>query len=215
MNLNGNHHTLYPQCTAVFLSAAQNRDGQVFNQLDIDLKALTDTTSSVIIIIGNSTSMLLSCGLGDGCEFLSLSSVVEGFHATTLRFSPLASKLHTCSYWIFHKGLFHCDSSNLGPLSTVMSYLARMSARFQHISLNTTTYIYPAAQTEPYVLSMLPFLYWFECNKSIRTFKLFIWGTFFLCISVCPCVQSCHIQNCSLLWWGMTTPEHFQKIYAF
>lgn len=162
--------------------------------------------------------MLLSCGLRDGCDFLFLSSVAEGFHATTSRFSPAASKLHTCSYWIFHKGRFHCDSSNLGPLSTVMSYLPRTSSHFQHISLNATTYIYPAAQTEQYVLSMLYVLYWFKCNKSICTFKLFIWVTSFLCISVCACVQGCHVQNrllCSLLWWGMTTPELFQTIYAF
>lgn len=141
------------------------------------------------------TSMLLNCRLGDGCDFLFLSSVAEGFHATTSRFSPPASKLHTCSYWIFHKGLFHCDSSNLRPLSTVMSYLPRMSAHFQHISLNATTYTYPAAQTERYVLSMLHVLYWFKCNKSICTFKLFIWVTSFLWVSACPCVQSCHVQN--------------------
>lgn len=117
------------------------------------------------------TSMLLSCGLVDGYDFLFLSSVAEGFHATTSRFSPPASKLHTCSYWIFHKGRFHCGSSDLEPLSAVMSYLPTMSAHFQHISLNATTFLYPDAQNEQHVLSMLHVMYRFQCNKSICAFK--------------------------------------------
>lgn len=77
-----------------------------------------------------STSMLLSCVHRDGCDSPFLSSVAEGFHATTSRFSPPASKPHTCSYWIFHKELFYCDSSNPEPFTMVMSYLLAMSAHF-------------------------------------------------------------------------------------
>lgn len=76
------------------------------------------------------TSMVLSCVHGDGCDFLFLSSVAEGFHATTSRFYPQASKLRNCSYWIFHKELFHCDSSNPEPFTAVMSYLSTMSTHF-------------------------------------------------------------------------------------
>lgn len=54
IHLNGNlwlmltPHSFYPQCTAVFFTAAQNWDGHVSNRLDIDLKAFTDTTLSVL-----------------------------------------------------------------------------------------------------------------------------------------------------------------------
>ena len=76
------------------------------------------------------TSMLLCCVHGDGCDFFSLPTVAEGFHATTWRFSPPASKLCTCSYWIFHKEIFHCDSLNPEPFTAVMSYLPTMSGHF-------------------------------------------------------------------------------------
>lgn len=126
MNLNGIHHTLPTMHCSISLSSAKQRWASVQS---IGYRFKSIHWHHIIC-----TSMLLSCGLGNGCDFLFLSSVAEGFHATTSRFSPSASKLHTCSYWIFYKGLFHCDSSNLGPLSTVMSYLPRMSAHFQHIS---------------------------------------------------------------------------------
>lgn len=42
------YHVFYPQCTAVFFKAAQSQDGYMSDRLDIDLKASTDTTLSIL-----------------------------------------------------------------------------------------------------------------------------------------------------------------------
>lgn len=86
------------------------------------------------IPLTQSSSELVKCG-------------VKGFRYCNLRgLSPAASKLHTCSCWIFHKGCCHCGSSILNPFSVFMSYLPTMSTPseliYSHSYIHTE---YPAS----------------------------------------------------------------------
>lgn len=58
-------------------------------------------------------SFLVKCGRRVSCNHLKVF--------------PSSIKLRTCSYWIFHKKLFHCISFNPEPFTGVMSYLPTMS----------------------------------------------------------------------------------------
>lgn len=62
----------------------------------------------------------------------NLSEVCAVWHKRFIlqlpQFPPQASKPFTCSCCIFHKGLLHCDSSILNPLSVFMSYLPTVNS---------------------------------------------------------------------------------------
>ena len=60
-------------------------------------------------------------------KFHRATEVWHEFLLQTPRSFPPASKSHTCSHWIFHKGHCHCDSPILDPFSVFMSYLLTMS----------------------------------------------------------------------------------------
>lgn len=154
------YYVFYPQCTTVFFTAAQNQAGYVSDRLDVDLKASTDTTLSILQCC---RAVYMEMGA------IFLSSVIEGIHAASSRFAPPASKPRTCSYWIFYKELFHCDSSNPEPFTVVMSYLPTVSpflAYFlecSHLSIPWCSHSAVCAQHVAWSS--------FNCNKSIGIFK--------------------------------------------
>lgn len=93
----------------------------------------TDSTIplySTLFMVGCSWATRLSSDeifLTKNCSQLVKCSMRSSFSNPPRSF-PAASKSHSCSFWIFHKGHCHCDSSNvLDPFSVIMSYLLAVS----------------------------------------------------------------------------------------